>query len=497
MPADLPVAAVETHISTLFFVGDRVYKLKKPVSFPFVDQDSREARQRLCHREVELNRRLAPDVYLGVADILGPDGQLCDHLVVMQRLPEHRRLSTLVRAHDPDVLDHLDRLADVLADFHRTAERSSAIAAAASPDAVAGRWDDLVDEVRPFADQIVPAAELEQVQQLAVWFIQGRHPLFAHRRHDGMICDGHGDLQADDVFCLPDGPRVLDCVEFRDEFRHVDVADDVAFLVMDLERLGASALGAHFVVAYERASGRQLPTSLVDFYVAYRAMVRCAVACMRATQESGPDADASATKARSLLRLCHQRLETAVPRLLVVGGLPGTGKTTLANGLTDETGWALVRSDVVRKELAGLPTTASAAERYGEGLYRSSMTEAVYEELASRARELLGLGRSVVLDASFTAERHRRLVRSVADETRSDLVEVRCVVDPVVADRRMLARAAAGRDASDADPAVARALAAQADPWPEANELDTSGTIPELLGRLEAVVRTRSARGRS
>jgi len=486
LPAALPAALVETHISIVFFVGDRAYKLKKPVDFAFADQRTRQARQALCHREVELNRRLAPDVYLGVTDLVGPDGEPTDHLVTMRRMPADRRLSVLVEAGDeglPAVIDELGRL---LARFHRTAERSAAIDAVSSVEAVTSLWHDNFTEIRPSVGEVIDEETFGEAVRLADEFLAGRGPLFARRQSERAICDGHGDLQTDDVFCLDDGPRVLDCIEFNDAFRFGDVANDIAFLVMDLERLGAPALADQLVAAYEDEAGAQLPPSLLRFFVAYRAQVRAKVACLRA--EQFPAGDLRAAEAQTLaaqhLDRCVESLRAAVPRLVLVGGLPGSGKSTLARGLGEALGATVVRSDLVRKEGAGLDPSTSAPDGFGQGLYSPSVTEAVYAELLDRAATDLSLGRSVVLDASFTSDAHRVLARCLAEESHSALVEILCEVPADVAVARIERRRAKGLDASDADPAVAAAMAAGADPWPEARSVSTVDEKAVVLARV-------------
>jgi uncharacterized protein len=500
-----PARVLETHVSTVFFVGPRVYKLKKAVRFPFVDLTERAARRRLCEREVELNRRLAPDVYVGVADIVGPDGELWDHLVVMQRLPDDRRLSTLV-THDPTDLGEtrplLEALGHQLASFHAGAARSDEIDAAASIEAVSGLWDENFSEIDEAGAGLLDQGLVDAAKELSERYLAGRRPLFRARVASGAICDGHGDVQADDVFCLDDGPRVLDCIEFSDTLRYGDVANDVAFLVMDLERLGAPELGRRFVEAYEQAAGERLPRSLLDFYVAYRAQVRCKVMCLRAAQErvegDAAGSESAVLLAQQLLRLCLDRLEKALPRLALVGGLPGAGKSTLSAGLADELGWVVLRSDVVRKELAGIEPSASAPAPFRAGLYEKATTDAVYDELLARARSLLEQGRSVVLDASWIAVEHRRAARDLAHATRCELVELRCELDLSVAADRLRARAAAGGDASDATVDVALAMAVEADPWPEAATISTLGErsdAVDLAVRL-ATVAPRSTRSR-
>lgn len=213
-------AVIETHAAIVFFVGDRAYKLKKPVDLGFLDFRRRVDREAVCHREVELNRRLAPDVYLGVADIEGPEGEPCDHLVVMRRMPTDRRLSTLVRSGAP-VADDLRRLARDLAGFHSRACRGPAISAEGGRGALLGRWDATFAQLRPFhGDPLDPGAAAE-VEERTHEFLAGREPLFAERVAGGHIVDGHGDLIADDIFCLPDGPRALDCLEFDDRLRYL------------------------------------------------------------------------------------------------------------------------------------------------------------------------------------------------------------------------------------------------------------------------------------
>ncbi len=474
-PPTLPAALFETHISIVFLIGDHAYKLKKPVHFPFADLTTREARLALCRREVALNQRLAPDVYLGVADIAGIDGEPNDHLVVMRRMPAERRLSTLVLAADPAVPAALEALAGQLAAFHARADRSAAIDEAAGPAAVAGLWQENFDELAPFAGSVLDADRLGRAQDLAMTFLSGREALFANRIDEGQICDGHGDLQADDVFCLPDGPRALDCIEFFDGFRFGDVANDVAFLAMDLERLGAPDLATSFVASYEAAAGRRLPRALLSFYVAYRAQVRTKVTCLRAAQqEPGSSAwTASVDTARGLLDLCLRHLEATAVRLVLVGGLPGTGKSTVAAALAEALPAEVLRSDVVRKQLAGVGPTDHVAVAFEADLYTPEMTDRVHTALLAEARSLLASGRSVVLDASFARDRHRVAARRLAAESTATMSELRCVLEAADASRRLQRRRSLPGDVSDATPAIAAAMSDTFDPWPTATTLDT------------------------
>ncbi len=484
-------AVAETHSGVVFFTGDRAYKLKKPLDLGFLDYRSREAREAACHREVELNRRLAPDVYLGVADVSGPDGEPCDHLVVMRRLPAQRRLSTLAATGQP-VGEDLRRLARLMAAFHARADTSAAIEAAAGRDALAGRWEANAAEMARFTGPLFDAAIAGWVLTLARQYLAGRDVLFSARLAAGRARDGHGDLLADDIFCLDDGPRVLDCLEFDDALRWGDVLADVAFLAMDLERLGRADLAADFLAAYREFAGDNWPESLAHHHIAYRAQVRAKVAALAWEQaDAGSRAQEQAARdARHLLDLAAWHLAAGRVRLVVVGGLPGTGKSTLASRLGEVLDAVVLRSDEVRKQLAGFDPARPAPAPFGQGLYRPEMTEATYGELLRRARVALSGGRSVIADASWHDPAWRVAARTLATQASADLAELRCELPIEAIVERVDGRAAAGGDASDATVTLVRRLAASQQPWPSAQTVNT-GPPPAQVA--ETVLRSLGA----
>jgi hypothetical protein len=486
-----PVTA-ETHVSLLVFAGDRAYKLKKPIHTPFLDFSSPELRRRACEREVELNRRLAPDVYLGVADITGPDGRACDHLTVMRRMPADRRLAHLVRTRAAG--DRcLDAVAETVARFHAGAETGPHVSAEGSRDAVLRRWEANISEMQRFVPRLPDPAIAGRIAGLARAYLAGREPLFQRRVAEGRVRDGHGDLLADDVFCLDDGPRILDCLEFDDRLRYVDVLDDASFLAMDLERLGGPQIGQRFLEAYQRASGEEHPPSLAHHYMAYRAQVRAKVACIR--NEQG-DLQALG-EAAALLAIALRHLDAARIVLMLIGGLPGTGKSTLAAGLTVDRDWTVLRSDEVRKDLAGIPRSAHDDTGFRQGLYTNAMTEATYGALLEGAGGLLRQGTSVVLDASWSSAEQRQAAGAVARDCAAELVALRCEAPLDLAITRLAGRARRGIDASDATPAVARSMAAAFDPWPEAATVDTSEGPEEALERAREALALRLAATRA
>jgi len=483
---------VETHVSRLVFLGDRVYKIKKPVRFAFLDFSTVEARREACQREVQLNRRLSPDVYLGVLDVVGADDATIEHVVEMRRMAPERRLATLAVEGAADVEDHVRAVAHRVAAFHAGAARGAAIDADASHDAVSRAWAANLSEMAPFAegpDPVFDRSVLEEVGDLSRQWLDGRGAVFADRLTGGHAVDGHGDLLAEDIFCLDDGPRILDCIEFDDHLRHVDVWSDVAFLVMDLERLGRPDLGALLCTTYRELSADTAPPGLVEVFIAYRALVRAKVAGLRCRQtEPGPSRDASRSEARDRLAQCLDHLRRARVRLVLVGGLPGTGKSTLATELGDRLDASVLSSDPVRKELVGVPADVSVAAGYRDAAYGDDVTDATYGTLLERARVVLDRGGSVVLDASWAGADRRSAARALATACGADLVEVRCTCPTEVAAERLRARRAHGRHESDADVAVAAAMAAEFDPWPEAHPVDTAGHRAAAVDQAMAIV---------
>ncbi len=459
--------AAETHSAVVYFAGERAYKLKKPVRLEFLDFSTVEARAAACARETELNRRFAPDVYLGVAEVRDPAGQVCDHLVVMRRMPGSRRLSALIRAGEPTAAA-VRQVAHMLAAQHASAERSPDISRAGTRDAVRQRWHDNFDQLSKIAGDLIDSTEIDEAASLADEFLAGRAALFDARMSRGRVVDGHGDLLADDIFCLDDGPRILDCLDFDDHLRWVDGLDDAAFLAMDLEQLGAPELAEQFIRWYGEFSGDECPSSLCHHYVAYRAIVRAKVGCVRAGQ--GDLAAGGAARKLASAALRHLRAGTVT--LVLVGGLPGTGKSSLAGDVADQLGCAVLSSDRVRKELAGLEPEEPAAAGFGAGIYSQAWTGRTYAELLNRAAELLSAGESVLIDATWSSAEHRQLAAAIATQAHAELVQLECVTPPELAASRIADRAG---NASDATAAIAARLAAEWAPWPEATVIDTGG----------------------
>ncbi|MET8900734.1 AAA family ATPase [Streptomyces sp. NPDC004538] len=470
----------ETHTAVVFFMGDRAYKRKKPVKLEFLDYTALSSRRAVCEREIELNRRFSPDVYTGLGELRTPGEQEAEPLVVMRRMPGERRLSHLVRAGAP-VDDALRAVARQLAAWHAAAPRGPGITEQGTRDALAVRWEAGLAQVDAMTAEGAARDELSEIERLVRRYLAGREPLFDVRVEEGRVLDGHGDLLADDIFCLDDGPRILDCLEFDDLLRYVDGLDDAAFLAMDLELLGASESAAYFLAQYSEYSGDPAPQSLWHHYVAYRAFVRAKVSMIQARQ-GAPGAHATA---RQLVVMALRHLRTSAVGLTLVAGLPGTGKSTLSGALADRLGAVLLSSDRLRKEMAGLSPQETAATEYGEGLYTPEWTARTYAALLDRAGALLARGESVVLDATWTDSAQREAARRTADQADADLVALHCHVPGDMAVARLTTRTPG---ASDANLRVAEAMEAREEPWSEAIDVDTSGSLGSVVARAQAAV---------
>ena len=466
----------ETHTGLVILIGELAYKVKKPVTTDFLDFSTTAARERACADEVTLNRRLAPASYLGVGHFQSPQGDAPEPVIVMRRHPDERRLATMVHR-DEDVTGDLDRIAEILARFHAGAHRGPEVDAEARPPAVTARWQENLTELARYAGGVVPGLEPELVAEtsrLAMSFTAGRAALFERRIAQGRIVDGHADLLADDIFCLPDGPALLDCLEFDDRLRYVDGLDDAAFLAMDLQVLGRADLAEFFLARYLAAANDDAPESLQHFYIAYRAGVRAKVDCVRYGQ-GHPEAAADAQRHLGFA-LAH--LHAAQVRLILVGGGPGTGKTTLARALAEELAAEVISTDDVRAEMVRHGEISGEPGVLGEGLYTPENKEAVYVTVLDAARQALSTGRTVILDGTWADPQYRDRARSLAGETDSSTVELECVAPLDASVDRIRTRT---HTTSQVTPAIATALAAPEPNWPQAHRIDTTGAPAESV----------------
>lgn len=476
------IEVCETHTGLVVLAGDRAYKAKKPVVTDFLDFSTRERRERACLREIELNRRLAADSYLGLAHLVESAGGPGEPVIEMRRYPDSERLATMVAAGLP-TQHHLDAIAQQLARLHADSPHTEDINAAGSCGAVVGRWEENLAELGHRARALDAVRAIALIGGLFRQYVDGRSVLFEERVNQCRIVDGHGDLQAGDIFCTADGPVILDCLEFDDQLRYVDGIDDAAFLAMDLQFREAHELADYFLAGYRQAADDAAPPSLAYFYCAYRAIVRAKVDCIR--MEQG-DAGARSDAVRHL-ELAIKNLRAATVRLILVGGAPGTGKSTVSRALAVEVAAQVISSDDVRTELREAGHLGGPAGQYGAGRYSREQVEFVYREMLARAGLLLAQGHSVVLDATWRDAGMRERARELGSDNRCPTVELECSAPLGVAQERIRHRR---NSTSEVTAEIAAALAKEEIRWPEAHRIDTAGPLGESVAAAVATCRS-------
>ena len=462
------VEQVQTHISRVFLAGEYVYKLKKPVRYDFLDFSTPAAREQACREEVRLNRRLAPDTYLDAVPVTAADGEFClggmgepvDWVVQMRRLPTELTLDALERRGELQT-QHVDRLAKKLVTFYQSLPPARWTAQQYRERFIAhvlGNRRELLA-----ASHDLPRAPVQRSCGFQLELLHLRPELFDARVHAGRIVEGHGDLRPEHI-CFTEPIAIFDCIEFNAEFRTLDVADELAFLAAECDFLGAEWVGSHLLSDYEAANGDHVPAVLWDFYKCYRACVRAKVAALRAEQLAGDKRRAAADESRRHLALgdryamSHNR-----PLVIAVGGLAGTGKTTLATAVAEALGAELLRTDTLRQELFG---TGPHSSQPDGGIYSPAARDRVYSELFERARSLHCQGISTVLDGTFTTLDQLQRARAVADSRQSGFLATFCVCRPEVAHERICRRLTAASDASEARPEIHDIQRLRWETWP-------------------------------
>jgi uncharacterized protein len=447
------VELVETHISWVFLAGDRVYKVKKPVDLGFLDFTTLERRRLFCEEEVRLNRRLTHDVYLGVVELRGSNsitfggpGPTREVAVVMRRLPADRMLDDLVRrdAAGPELVEELG---GIVAQFHAGAPTGGEIDDLGGLSIVRANWDENFAQTAALSAEVLPEESRRALQGWVRAFMEREAARFAARITAGRIRDCHGDLQAQHV-CCTEPIQIFDCIEFNHRFRYGDVASEIAFLAMDLDRLGRSDLALRFLNAYLEASGDYEAVPLLDFYRAYRAFVRGKVLSFQIR-----DRPEAAVKARDRFALAFRYTKRRdAPRLLITTGVIGSGKSTVARAVAARLGAIVVRTDAVRKRMVGLALDTRSDAPFGKGLYSPDVARRTYAETLALATKILDAGWPVLLDGAFASVAQRNQAREVARRGGVPFGVIWCDAPDSVLAERLRRRAHDPREVSDAGP---------------------------------------------
>ncbi|OPF62673.1 bifunctional aminoglycoside phosphotransferase/ATP-binding protein [Hydrogenophaga sp. H7] len=470
------VELTETHGAWVLLAGEFAYKIKKPVRFAFMDFSTLAARRHACETEIRVNRRFqqhdrpATHIYLGVRPIVGAPGdprwgeagteddlRAMEFAVQMRRFDEAARLDHVCRR-GALTAEHIAGLARRMAAFQARA----AVAGKTQPwghATAAMRWPR--DNFNTLRAMLKAPADAALVQALSDWTEQrfiAIEPLLSRRRQKERVREGHGDLHLANLVLIDGEVLPFDAIEFNDELRWIDVASDMSFCWMDLLDHGQPGLANVLLSEWTDASGDVSAHTVWGFFASYRAGVRAKVAAIRAGQLAGtPEADEHLAEARRYLALAQDIAHPPAPQLVITHGLSGSGKTWASGRWlqAEASGRAIrLRSDVERKRLHGVSPLAASGSGLNTGLYRPQAHEETYASLRARARMLLQDGWSVVVDAAFLREAERRSFAELAEAEGCPFHILACEAPADELRRRISARHASGKDASEATLAV-------------------------------------------
>lgn len=452
------VEMCETHASQVFLTEHYAYKIKKPVNFGFLDYSTLERRRFFCTEELRLNQRLAPSIYLEVLALRQTPqgyrfqgaGPIVEYVLKMRRLPVQASLDTLL-ARQAVPVQTMEALAQRLAAFH-----AAPVALEPGQDygtlrQVEADWHDNFAQTLPYVGATLAASAYARLQQAVSTFTSRHANWFAQRVTEGRIRDCHGDLRAEHVYVLDGQIHMIDCIEFSPPLRFIDVASEVAFLAMDLERLGFAGSARDFVQAYVAATSDVTLYRLLDFYRCYRAYVRGKVASLR-LQPDLPEPQrlevrrAAAQAFRLAVRYAGRCLQ---PLCIMTTGLIGSGKSTLAASVAAVLDAPLLSSDRLRKEQAGLAPETRQHVAYGTGLYDAGTTQQTYKALLDLAQQHLREGQSVVLDASFARRAERLRLAQEARQLGAVCCLLECYAPEAVIRQRLEKRSQQAASISD------------------------------------------------
>ena len=387
----------DTHISSVFLTGQWVYKLKKPVDFGFLDFRDLNDRRRFCKLEVTLNQRLSQDIYDEVIEIyknqtdrfsLKKNGQLVECAVKMRQLPDSVNLKELLKNNKVQRAQ-IQKLGHRLSNFYKSSDQNAKIDHYGQKEVIAFNMEENFRQLEPFINENFDRKKWEYICRANRAFLEHNTDLFQHRLQTGRIRDGHGDLRAEHVYFY-NGVQIIDCIEFNTRFRYGDVAVDLAYLHMDMEHLGYPELSRAFLIDYVKDSNDPELYLLLDFYAAYRAVVRLKVSCFRLPEVKAHERQALLDEARRYMDLAYRyTVQFSRPTLWIFCGLPATGKSRLAEQAAKTLSVPLFQSDHLRKEKQSEPHQEIVP--FGQGLYGRGKRDQVYQHLLSIAYFLLPL----------------------------------------------------------------------------------------------------------
>jgi len=491
------IELIETHISWVVLTGDFAYKIKKSVNFGFLDFSTLEKRRSCCEQEVQLNRRLAAELYLDVVAITGTQnnpvisgsGEAVEYAVKMKQFPQSAQLDHMLEAGELAV-EHMDAIACMVAEFHQGIQHANETMDFGNNKAVYQPVKENFKQIVEHLDTEPYADTLNALQQWSESRFVILEPVFEQRKADGFVRECHGDMHLRNLVWLKDGPAAFDCIEFNSQLRWIDVISEVAFLVMDLQDRQQHLLASRFLNSYLEATGDYAGLSLLPFYLCYRALVRAKVCVLRLEQENTSDKERAETLAEfnSYLELATVYTQTTAPKLIIMRGVSASGKSSVSQKLVDALGVIRIRSDVERKRLFNISVNDNSVGDIDAGIYTDQASQQTYEKLAELASQVIAGGYSVIVDAAFLKHEQRQPFKALANQLAVPYKILQVTAPVEVLRQRIIDRQ---HDVSDANLVV---LEHQLSNWQllDDDEMDSAITldsnqpldIDELLSKL-------------
>ena len=489
---------IETHISWVLLTGEYAYKIKKPMNFGFLDFTELSGRAHFCAEELRLNQRLTDDLYLEVLPItgsveapqLGGDGAPIEYALKMRQFPQNQMLSTL-QANGELTAAHIDQMARQIAQFHLAAPKVAVEHPLGTPDSVMAPVEQNFEQIRPFLSDKADLVQLDALQAWARSSFDRLHGLFETRKAEGFIRECHGDIHLGNATLIDGKVVIFDCIEFNEPFRLTDVYADTAFLAMDLEDRGLKSLARRFISQYLEITGDYAGLELLNFYKAYRALVRAKVALFSMSADAdGVQRATTLRQYRNYANLAESYSAIPSRLLAITHGVSAVGKSHVAMRMVEALGAIRLRSDVERKRLFG-EQAEQAAGQLQQGIYADDASQKTYQHLHQLAGTILRAGFPVVIDATYLKQAQRQAAADVASETGVPFLILDCNAPDAVIASWLAQRQADQNDPSDATLEVVAAQQASRDPLTgeellKAKRVETneSGSLDELVKQI-------------
>jgi len=451
---------IQTHASDVFVAAPYVYKIKKPVDFGFLDYSTLEKRKYFCEKEYELNKMLCCSAYIGIEIIslkdgklkLGPGDETIEYSVKMNLLPEQYFLHNLLREGEVSK-DDFSKIAEKLMDYYMSQLPSDFIGTFGQPENIKSIIDDNISTSKKFLNETITANSYNTLKSYNDTIFKNKSGIFIKRMRDGWIRDCHGDLRLEHINLSNNDICIYDCIEFNEKFRYIDIASDIAFLSMDLDYNGYYKFSDFFIDEISGLMNDENINDVLDFYKCYRAIVRGKVDSLKSFEPEVPEDERS--RARKNAELFYKlalkySLFGSRPAIIVVSGVIGTGKSTIAKALTEELSFDVISSDIVRKKISGVPKFERKYEGYDAGLYSGDVTEKTYSEMFDVAEDIIKNGKSAIIDASFSKKKWREHIVKLSKNFDSRIYFIETQTPINVIEQRLIAREREQKTVSDA-----------------------------------------------